>query len=114
MRNQADNRITFRKAGRGFAAATALGILAMLVLGSCHLGPEDSKDTFAVVGDDTWTECHSVRVVLLDEDGEPVDTLFDDSLATVEQLKARTPTRAKPICGSISRQKRKRNATGIG
>lgn len=94
----------FRKAGRGFGAWTALGILGMLVLSlwSCHLGPEDAKDTFAVVGDSAWTECHSVRVVLLDEDGDAVDTLFEDSLATVDQLKALDASRYDGGKGGLS------------
>lgn len=88
MSDHLKNRNTAPGMGRGMMAAAGFGFLGMLVLWACHLGPEDSKDTFSVVGDESWTECHKVRVVLLDGAGQAVDTLFDDSLATLDQLKA--------------------------
>lgn len=64
------------------------GILTFLALWSCHLGPEDDKTTFDLAGDTAWTQCDTVMVGLLDGEGLPVDTLFKDSLGSLEQLKA--------------------------
>jgi hypothetical protein len=102
MRDKTGNRMTIHAARRGFAATTASGLLGMILLWACHLGPEDSRDTFSVVGDPAWTECHRVRVVLFDESGAAVDTLFDDSLASVGQLEGLDASRYDGGKGSLS------------
>lgn len=63
------------------------GLLSFLVLWACHLGPEDDKDTFDIAGDAAWTECDTVTVILMDAEGNPVDTLYDQPLASLESLK---------------------------
>lgn len=78
----------FRNANSGLPMLlAALGLMGVLILWACHLGPEDTKDTFDIVADSTWTNCHSVQVILLNDSGQAVDTLFDDSLKTINDLK---------------------------
>lgn len=66
---------------------TAAGLLALSLFWACHLGPEDSEDRFDLIGDSTWTECDTVKVVLLDGKGKAIDTLFNGALTDVSQLK---------------------------
>jgi hypothetical protein len=68
-----------------------LGLLAaflgITLFWACHLNPNDSSDAFDVVGDSTWTKCDSVLIVLLDKDNKVVDTIFNDTLSDLDQLK---------------------------
>lgn len=64
------------------------GLLSFLVLWACHLGPEDDRDTFDIEGDAAWTECDTVTVVLMDGEGNPIDTLYDRPLSSLENLRA--------------------------
>jgi hypothetical protein len=66
---------------------TAAGLLALCLFWSCHLGPEDSEDRFDLIGDSAWTDCDNVQVVLLDGKGNVADTIFNEALKDVAQLK---------------------------
>ncbi|HLP41459.1 MAG TPA: Ig-like domain-containing protein, partial [Fibrobacteria bacterium] len=66
-----------------------LGIAAFLVLflfWACNLGPEDEAVSLNLVGEEAWRSCHTLDVVLLDGTGNVLDTLFSDSLASLDQL----------------------------
>ncbi|MDB6036073.1 MAG: ancA 3, partial [Verrucomicrobiales bacterium] len=64
--------------------AAALGLT---LFWACRLSPTDSQDYFDIIGDSTWTSCDSVLVVLVGKDGTTFDTLFNDVLVDVSQLK---------------------------
>ncbi|HLP40748.1 MAG TPA: cadherin-like beta sandwich domain-containing protein, partial [Fibrobacteria bacterium] len=70
-----------------YIAIFLLALLTILAHWACNLGSEDGKDTFDVVGEDAWTECDEVFVILLDGDGAVVDTLFRGALTSLDQLK---------------------------
>lgn len=63
-----------------------LGFLLLAGFWSCHVGTEESAFMNVKV-DSSWTRYDRVAVVLADESGSPLDTLFDGKLATVDQLK---------------------------
>ena len=65
-------------------AAAALGLT---LFWACRVSPTDVQDHFDVIGDSAWTACDSVTVVLYDKDGKTVDTLFNDVLTDLDQLK---------------------------
>lgn len=64
-----------------------IGLLIGTFVVACHLGTEPPSDEFELDADISWTECDTLEVVLLDGDGRIVDTLFRDSLASLDQLK---------------------------
>ncbi len=65
-----------------------LGVSAFLLLSlfwACHT--VDSQDSFDIQGDSTWTKCDSVLILLKDGSGKILDTLYNDSLKSLDQLK---------------------------
>lgn len=62
-------------------------VFALSLFWACHLSPADAEDHFDVIGDSTWTTCDTVLVELVDKDGKTVDTLFNDVLLAISQLK---------------------------
>lgn len=91
-------RKTFRP---GSWAAAALALLGLLTFWACHLSPADEKDTFDVVGDSTWTHCNTVMIILKDKDDKVLDTLFNDSLKSIDQLKNLDASKYQGGSGSI-------------
>src|SRR5690349_7291186 len=65
------------------AAVAAIGLL---LLWSCN-SSDPGKDVFNIEGDSTWTKCDSLLIELLDKNGDVVDTLFNDSLKSLDDLK---------------------------
>ena len=64
-----------------------IGLVTMLTFLACHLSPNSSKDTFDIAGDSIWTSCDSVTVLLLDDSGKTLATLFNDTLRSLNELK---------------------------
>lgn len=67
------------------AAAAALGFL--FIWGACQFGTDPTGDTFDIEGDTTWTSCDKILIELLDKDSNVVDTLFNDSLKNIDDLR---------------------------
>lgn len=61
--------------------------LGLTTFWACHLGPESSKDTFDVVGDTSWTHCDTLEILLMDDSGRVLDTLYRDPLDNLDDLK---------------------------
>ncbi len=70
---------------RAGALAAILGFTFFL-LWACHT--VDSQDKFDIQGDSTWTACDTVTVILLDDSGKTLDTLYNAPLKSLDQLKA--------------------------
>lgn len=66
--------------------AASIVLLGLLLLWSCNTS-DPGKDVFNIQGDTAWTRCDSLLIVLKDKDGNVLDTLFNDSLKDIEQLK---------------------------
>lgn len=64
-----------------------LALLGLTTFWACHLGPESSKDSFDIVGDTAWTHCDTLELLLLDDSGRVLDTLFRDTLEDIDDLK---------------------------
>ena len=65
---------------------TAAGLLALSLFWACHLNEADSKDHFDLRLDSATAQCDSLLVLLEDEDGGLLDTLFNDTLVSPSQL----------------------------
>ncbi len=61
--------------------------LGISLFWACHLGPEDESDHFDIVGDSTWTLCDTLVLILEDDSGRVLDTLFRNPLRSLSQLK---------------------------
>lgn len=61
-------------------------LLGFTTFWACHLGPEDKSDNFDIAGDTAWTHCDTLEIILLDDSGMVLDTLFHDPLLSLSQL----------------------------
>ncbi|MEO6094766.1 MAG: cadherin-like beta sandwich domain-containing protein [Fibrobacteria bacterium] len=66
---------------------TAAAFLAISVFWACHLNEADSKDHFDLKVDSSWAKCDSLMVLLMDTNGHVLDTLFNDTLKSLDQFK---------------------------
>jgi cadherin-like protein/Big-like domain-containing protein len=64
----------------------AVALAGISIFWACHLNEADSKDHFDLKLDAATAQCDSLLVILEDVDGKPLDTLFNDTLASASQL----------------------------
>jgi hypothetical protein len=77
------HRLTERRAGyRALAFLAALAGLALVW--SCN--NVDPQDHFDLQVDSAWAHCDSLMVLLLDDKGETLDTLFNDTVSALDKL----------------------------
>ncbi len=69
-------------------AAIVSVCLGLSLFWACHLNNADSQDHFDLQADSAWSKCDSLMVILEDTNGAPIDTLFNDTLKTLDQLKS--------------------------
>lgn len=69
-----------------FAKSGLAMLAALLVFWSCRINNSEGDTKFNLVPDSAWADCDSLLVELLDASGEVLDTLFDDSLRSLDQL----------------------------
>ena len=63
-------------------------VLGLTLFWACRLGTNEAQeDTFDVAGDEKWISCDTVTIVLLDDAGVVLDTLFNEKLNSLSQLK---------------------------
>jgi hypothetical protein len=68
----------------GFLASLA----AISIFWACHLNDAENKDHFDLKADSAWAKCDSLTILLMDTDGVVLDTLFNDTLRSLDQFKA--------------------------
>ncbi len=64
-----------------------MSLLGLCLFWACHLGQDDDQKVFDVAGDSTWTELERLTIILVGDSGQVLDTLFDDSLHSLKELK---------------------------
>lgn len=64
----------------------ALGAISLLIW-ACHLNSDDGEIRVDVEGDSAWTGFEKLVITVNDTDGNPVETLFEDSLTSLDRLK---------------------------
>jgi hypothetical protein len=67
------------------SALAALAVL--LVFWACRLNDDTGDILFDVAPDSAWIQCDSLRVELRDTNDKVLDTLFNDTLRSLDQLK---------------------------
>ena len=81
---------------RSFYLTAILAALAgALVFWACHLNQSEGDTKFNIVPDSAWTRCDSLLVELRDTADQVVDTLFNDSLKSLDQLKGLNASKYK-------------------
>src|SRR5689334_14841204 len=67
--------------------ALFLAVLALPLFWSCHTESSDEDTPIDVRGDSSWLNYQRVVVLLLSPSGAVIDTLFQDSLRSLDDLK---------------------------
>ncbi len=79
------NNFSFKSAG--YLKAVLAALAGMLVFWACNTASSDGDTKFNLTPDSTWAKCDSLLVILMDTNGVAVDTLFHDTLKSLDQLK---------------------------
>jgi hypothetical protein len=69
-----------------FLLSAAAAIAGLLLFWACHLNDAGGATRFDVKPDSAWSHCDSLLVELRDTDDKVLDTLFNDTLRSLDQL----------------------------
>jgi hypothetical protein len=82
------NKPDFRQRKRVYLPTAFAALAGLLLFWACHLNDGAAETRFDVKPDSAWIHCDSLLVELRDTDDKIVDTLFNDTLKSLDQLKA--------------------------
>lgn len=77
-----------RKQSKWNKAALLAALAVISIFWACHLNEADGEDHFDLKVDSAWAKCDSLMVLLMDTHGTVLDTLFNDTLRSLDAFKS--------------------------